>query len=76
MTEDSPSLAQVVGRLEGRMDGFEKAINQNSADMRQLLEAINQAKGGWKTVALLAGVAGAVGAVMAYIAALMGVFPK
>ncbi|MDP6769502.1 MAG: hypothetical protein QF704_02255 [Anaerolineales bacterium] len=52
-----------IGRLEGRMASVEKDLSAMKIDMRCILKTLNEARGGWKTLLLAAGVAGTIGAV-------------
>ena len=51
-----------IGRLEGRMSSVERDLASMKADLRCILKTLNEARGGWKTLLLAAGVAGTLGA--------------
>ena len=51
-----------IGRLEGRMSSVERDLSVMKTDLRCILKTLNEARGGWKTLLLAAGVAGTVGA--------------
>ena len=51
-----------IGRLEGRMSSVERDLSGMKTDLRCILKTLNEARGGWKTLLLAAGVAGTVGA--------------
>ena len=56
------SLDKDIGRLEGRMVSVESDISSMKTDLRCILKTLNEARGGWKTLLLAAGVAGTIGA--------------
>jgi len=51
-----------IGRLEGRMNSVERDLSIMKTDLRCILTTLNEARGGWKTLLLAAGVAGTFGA--------------
>ena len=51
-----------IGRLEGRMSSVERDLSIMKTDLRCILKTLNEARGGWKTLLLVAGVAGTMGA--------------
>ena len=51
-----------IGRLEGRMNSVERDLSIMKTDLRCILKTLNEARGGWKTLLLAAGVAGTIGA--------------
>ena len=51
-----------IGRLEGRMSSVERDLSTMKIDLRCILKTLNEARGGWKTLLLAAGVAGTIGA--------------
>jgi len=51
-----------IGRLEGRMNSVERDLSTMKTDLRCILKTLNEARGGWKTLLLAAGVAGTIGA--------------
>ena len=56
------SLDKDIGRLEGRMVSVESDISSMKTDLRCILKTLTEARGGWKTLLLAAGVAGTFGA--------------
>ena len=77
------SVAQQLGELQGRMVALERCAENNRDDMRRLFEdvqairtAIDQARGGWKTLMLVGGMAGAIGALVAKLATILGGLPR
>ena len=57
------SIDKDIGRLEGRMVSVETDISSMKTDIRCILKTLNEARGGWKTLLLVEGVAGTMGAV-------------
>lgn len=50
------------GKMLARLDTLEREMGTVSTDIKAILAHINKAKGGWRTILAVAGVAGAVGA--------------
>ena len=60
-----------IGRLEGRMNSVERDLSTMKTDLRCILKTLNEARGGWKTLLLAAGVAGTIGALASKLFPLM-----
>ena len=60
-----------IGRLEGRMNSVERDLSVMKTDLRCILKTLNEARGGWKTLLLAAGVAGTIGALASKLFPLM-----
>ena len=76
-------FAQQLGELQGRMQSFEDTMARHEADdrvtrddIKAIRSAIDQAKGGWKTLMLVGGLAGAVGALVAKVIPFLGTLPR
>jgi NADPH-dependent curcumin reductase CurA len=69
MTDDT---GERLARLEERTKNIEGWLKKVDEHQSEILEAFAQAKGGWRTVVLIAGCAGAVGAITAKVAPLLG----
>ena len=61
MTDDTQ---RTLGEHQGRLSRLESDIAEVKADVKRLLAQANQAKGGYKTLMLVGGVAGAAGALV------------
>lgn len=55
-------LERDFGRLEARVSALEADMAELKADTKQILATLSEAKGGWKTLLLVAGAAGSMGA--------------
>lgn len=64
MTDDGNKIHQDIGRLEGQMAAVMAQLALNSGELKKIQATLSEAKGGWKTVMLIAGVAGSVGAIL------------
>lgn len=53
---------RAVGKLEGRMDSFDKRLERIEAQMDELLNIVHSARGGWRMLILVSGVSAALGA--------------
>ena len=58
---------QRLATLEANYLHMTKQIDQMADDMRAVRATLDQAKGGWKTLVVIGGVAGAIGAALAKI---------
>lgn len=69
MTEE---LHREIGRHGAEINALQKDMTEVKQDVKTILEFINQGRGGWKTIMLVAGAAGTVGALAAKIVSFMG----
>lgn len=61
----SDETQKELGRLDADVANLQRDMTELKADMKAVLAAVNQAKGGWKTLMLISGVSGAAGALLA-----------
>lgn len=61
MTDDH---AVQIAVLKTEVEYLKRAITEIGNDTKEIKETLSQAKGGWKTLLLVAGVSSAVGAVL------------
>lgn len=59
--------------VEQRAERAERDISEIKDDLKSILTTLNEAKGGWKTLLAVAGMAGAVGAGLLKVALALGV---
>ena len=52
---------------ENRIERMESDISELKSDMKQILATLNQAQGGWKTLMLIGGSCGSLGAVISWV---------
>jgi hypothetical protein len=64
--------AERLAVVEQRAERAEQDITEIKGDLKAILRTLNEAKGGWRTLFAVAGLAGAVGAGLLKIAALLG----
>ena len=76
MSNDLQRLAQEVGEIKGRLGAVEDATREQGQDIKTILRTLNQARGGWKTLLLVAGISSVLGALSAKIATFMGALPR
>jgi hypothetical protein len=57
-------ISQAIGALESRAETSERDMAEMKRDVKMILGCLAQAKGGWKTLLLVAGMASAVGALI------------
>ena len=65
-----------IAILKTEVEYLKNHINEIKSDTREIKETLSQAKGGWKTLMLVAGISSTVGAAIAKVAPWLGVFPK
>ena len=69
---DDTDLARQIGRLEAQVANLERDAIEIKGDLKALVATVNQARGGWKTLILVAGAAGAAGALASKVVGLVG----
>lgn len=65
-----------IARLQSDVHHLEGQVIELRADVKSLLAMVNQSKGGWKVILMVAGVAGTAGAALAKIVPFLGAMPK
>ena len=71
---DKPEVQIAV--LKTEVDYLKKIIDEVRSDTKEIKETLAQAKGGWKTLMLVAGVSSTVGAVMVKALPWLAVAPR
>jgi len=54
---ENGNMERDIGRLEGRVEALEICLRDVGGDVKVIRSAFDQAKGGWKTIAVIAGCA-------------------
>lgn len=57
-----------LGRHDAEIETLQKEIAELRQEIKQISKILNEARGGWRTMMLLGGAAGAVGATIAKLA--------
>lgn len=60
-------------RVETLLTERERVIEEMREDVREIRQTLAEARGGWKTLVLVGGAAGAAGAILGKVAAVFGV---
>lgn len=68
----SSELHHQVGRHGAEIESLRREIEEMRQDVREIANTLAEARGGWKTLMLVAGIAGAVGAGLAKAGMLFG----
>lgn len=76
MNTDLRILAQQLGEVQGRLKAAEEALREQGQDIKAILKTLNQARGGWKTLLLVAGMSGACGALATKVSTIIGALPR
>lgn len=71
---DAPEVQIAV--LKTEVEYLKKIIDEVRADTKEIKETLSQAKGGWKTLLLVAGISSTVGALITKASLWIGVLPK
>ena len=59
---------QSFGRLTAKVEMLEEQVAEMRADLRAVRDMLNEAKGGWKLMLAVAGLAGTAGAILSKFA--------
>ena len=70
------NLHKDVGRHEGLIQTLQTDVGEIKRDVKQLLECINQSKGGWKVMIFMCSLAGSCGAIAYKAITYLWVLPK
>ena len=65
-----------IAILKTEVDYLKSHLAEIRSDTKEIKEVLSQAKGGWKTLMLVSGVAASVGALSAKLLPFLGLFPK
>lgn len=68
MSELDPLDRRDYGRMEAQVEQLTKDVHTLTQTVKEINEFMQQSKGGWKTIAMLGGVAGAIGAAISWVA--------
>jgi len=70
------SIEREIGEMSSRLRTLEREMSETRQCMKELHEMALKAKGGWKTLMLVAGLAGTFGALSAKLAIAIGFLPR
>lgn len=65
-----------IAILKTEVEYLKGHINEIRTDTREIKETLHQAKGGWKTLMLVTGIASTVGALFAKFVPFLSIFPR
>jgi len=68
----TPDERDRLAKVEQRVENQAEDIREIKSDVKEILAAINQAKGAWKLYVAIGTVSGAIGAAVAKLAPLLG----
>jgi len=72
----SDGIERELGALEARLGSVERELRELSADVKAIRDTLAQAKGGWRTLVIVAGLSGALSALTIKGATVLGLLPK
>lgn len=71
------SIDRDLGAHSARLDEIEKELSEMRADLRVIRDTLTEARGGWKTLMVVGGMSGTIGAFAAkWVLPLIGIVPK
>jgi hypothetical protein len=73
---NQPEVHRELGALEARMDTMEREVAALRADMRSVLDILNQTKGSWKMLVAIAGISASIGALAAKLLPYVMILPR
>lgn len=65
-----------IAVLSTELEHMRRDMDEVKSDLKVIRETLQQAKGGWKTLMLVAGISSTVGAFIAKLSPWLGVWPK
>lgn len=65
-----------LGELQAEVRNVKDDVAEMRLDIKDILDTLAQAKGGWKTLLLVAGVAGVAGAILTKLVAFTAWLPR
>ena len=65
-----------LGELQAEVRNVKEDVTEMKSDLRDIRDILAQAKGGWKTLVLVAGIAGVMGAAATKLMAFAAWLPK
>lgn len=73
---ENPRIHHDLGRHDAQIEQLKDDMQAVKSDVHEIKLMLSEARGGWKTLMMVAGFAAAVGAGMTKLAALFGWVPK
>lgn len=74
--EVSDEIQRDLGRHEAQIEQLREDMSSVKADVHTIKEILSEAKGGWKTLLLVAGVAGSAGAIISKLSSIFPLFSR
>ncbi len=65
-----------LGELQAEVRNVKEAVGEMRKDIKGILDTLAQARGGWKTLLLVAGIAGVMGAAVSKLVAFAAWLPR
>lgn len=76
VTTDMSITDRELGELSARVVHLENTLDEMKADMKAVRETLSEAKGGWKTLMLVAGMSATIGGFIVKIFPFLSAFPR
>lgn len=65
-----------IGEMTARIQHLETTVTEMREDLRTIRDTLLQARGGWKTLMLVAGISATIGGLLAKIVPLLSFMPR
>ena len=65
-----------LGTLTAKINRLESDVSEMKDDVRAIKETMSEARGGWKAIALVSGISGTIGALIAKFAPFIFTLPR
>jgi hypothetical protein len=72
MTDET---SRTLGEHSAKIEGLQSDVSEIKADVKIIRDTLSEARGGWKTLMMVAGASGAVGAILGKVAAFLHLPP-
>ena len=69
-------IERTLGEHSAKIDTLQREMLTIQIDLKQILLTLSEARGGWRALMLVAGIAGAIGSVLTWFALYFGWHPK
>jgi hypothetical protein len=73
---ENPSIHHDLGRHDAQIEQLQADMRAMKEDVHEIKMILSEARGGWKTLMLVGGIAAAVGATVSKLAGWLGWMPK
>lgn len=73
---ENPRIHHDLGRHDAQIEQLKADMSEVKSDVHEIKMMLSEARGGWRTLMLVGGIAATVGALVAKLATWLGWFPR